>query len=63
MHTPTSRLRNLGPRARSTPPDAVRDIRRRVEAGEKLDSVAASHGITTAAACMIANGQRRREVV
>ena len=51
------------PCTRSTPPSAVRDIRRRVKAGEKLDSVAASHGITTAAACMIASGQRRREVV
>lgn len=51
------------PRTRSTPPSAVRDIRRRVEAGEKLDSVAASHGITAAAACMIASRQRRREVL
>jgi hypothetical protein len=44
------------------PDDAVRDIRRRWAAGERLKIIAADHNVTQAAVSLIGSGQRRRDV-
>ena len=45
------------------PDDAVRDIRRRWTAGERLKIIAADHHVTQAAVSLIGSGQRRRDVL
>jgi hypothetical protein len=45
------------------PDDAVRDIRRRWTAGERLKIIAADHNVTQAAVSLIGSGQRRRDVL
>jgi len=44
------------------PDDAVRDIRRRWTAGERLKIIAADHNVTQAAISLIGSGQRRKDV-
>lgn len=44
------------------PDDAVRDIRRRWAAGERLKVIASDHNVTQAAVSLIGSGQRRRDV-
>ncbi len=44
------------------PDDAVRDIRRRWTAGERLKIIAADHNVTQAAVSLIGSGQRRKDV-
>lgn len=44
------------------PDDAVRDIRRRWAAGERLKVIAADHNVTQAAVSLIGSGQRRKDV-
>ena len=44
------------------PDDAVRDIRRRWAAGERLKIIAADHNVTQAAVSLIGSGQRRKDV-
>lgn len=44
------------------PDDAVRDIRRRWSAGERLKVIAADHNVTQAAVSLIGSGQRRKDV-
>ena len=45
------------------PDDAVRDIRRRWTAGERLKIIAADHNVTQAAVSFIGSGQRRKDVL
>ena len=42
--------------------EAVRDIRRRWAAGDRLKDIAGDHNVTTAAVSLIGSGQRRRDV-
>lgn len=57
------RLANLGSSAkRKLNPEAARTIHLRVAAGEKLQSVANDFGVTMACVCMVARGQRWKEV-
>lgn len=42
--------------------EAVRDIRRRWAAGERLKIIAADHNVTQAAVSLIGSGQRRKDV-
>lgn len=42
--------------------DAVRDIRRRWAAGERIKIIAADHNVTQAAVSLIGSGQRRKDV-
>jgi hypothetical protein len=44
------------------PDDAVRDIRRRWAAGDRLKDIAGDHNVTMAAVSLIGSGQRRRDV-
>jgi hypothetical protein len=44
------------------PDEAVRDIRRRWTAGERLKIIAADHNVTQAAVSLIGSGQRRKDV-
>lgn len=44
------------------PDDAVRDIRRRWAAGDRLKDIAGDHNVTKAAVSLIGSGQRRRDV-
>jgi len=44
------------------PDEAVRDIRRRWTAGDRLKDIAADHNVTQAAVSLIGSGQRRRDV-
>ncbi len=58
-----NRLANFGKSAKKVLSDAaVRDIRARHDAGEKLDSIARDHGVTMACVSMIGHRQRRAEV-
>lgn len=45
------------------PDHAVRDIRRRWTAGERLKIIAGDHNITQAAVSLIGSGQRRKDVL
>ena len=45
------------------PDDAVRDIRRRWTAGERLKIIAGDHNVTKAAVSLIGSGQRRKDVL
>ena len=44
------------------PDEAVRDIRRRWAAGDRLKDIAGDHNVTKAAVSLIGSGQRRRDV-
>lgn len=44
------------------PDDAVRDIRRRWAAGDRLKDIAGDHNVTKAAVSLIGSGQRRKDV-
>lgn len=62
QNKPTKKLTNgmlLNP---PLPDDAVRDIRRRWTAGERLKIIAADHNVTQAAVSLIGSGQRRKDV-
>lgn len=43
--------------------EAVRDIRRRWAAGDRLKDIAGDHDVTKAAVSLIGSGQRRRDVL
>jgi hypothetical protein len=45
------------------PDEAVRDIRRRWAAGDRLKDIAGDHNVTKAAVSLIGSGQRRRDVL
>lgn len=42
--------------------EAVRDIRRRWAAGDRLKDIAGAHNVTKAAVSLIGSGQRRKDV-
>lgn len=44
------------------PDNAVREIRRRWAAGDRLKDIAGDHNVTKAAVSLIGSGQRRRDV-
>lgn len=44
------------------PDEAVRDIRRRWAAGDRLKDIAGDHNVTKAAVSLIGSGQRRKDV-
>ena len=44
------------------PDEAVRDIRRRWAAGDRLKDIARDHNVTKASVSLIGSGQRRKDV-